>query len=434
MLVRFLKIAIGDFCLELHSDKANKKHVLGQLSRALNRSSMWRTENYNETLAEVERNGAALDTYAEHLHRVHACGYSIHDLIDRYEQATSSTRYIPFSGQVASEMTREKLNRHPFLLDDLIAAGRTVGDVQNHPLKSIALDTYAPTTHRELRELLRLYMGRGNALIEMGNVLSKRYNLKAPTTLSEFQSTLDAFSWWHSLTDDIPMIRLCRDANIENVRRMIRRRAAYGKQEEKQQQTWTSDFLTGDIQAWIDRIEAAKKKFIGSKGALKAIFTQLQYNARMPITQDQMLTLCREALTFQTAQADYRKEESSMPETDRALFEALSTETQLNDAAQMLMQTRTVGVTKSGITVEAAEKALKAVKAKSTKLQGNVFCWANGQDPATYHLVRANSARLSDELPPHEIRNAVCLILQQKRSCPHGCAAADLRCLMCRCR
>ena len=57
------------------------------------------------------------------------------------------------------------------------------------------------------------------------------------------------------------------------------------KQEEKQQQTWTSDFLTGDIQVWIDRIEAAKKKFIGSKGALKAIFTQLQYNARMPITQ-----------------------------------------------------------------------------------------------------------------------------------------------------
>ena len=74
------------------------------------------------------------------------------------------------------------------------------------------------------------------------------------------------------------------------------------------------------------------------------------------------------------------------------------------------------GVTKSGITVEASEKALKAVKAKSTKLQGNVFCWENGQDPATYHVVRVNSARLSDELPPHEIRNAICLILQQKGS------------------
>ena len=80
------------------------------------------------------------------------------------------------------------------------------------------------------------------------------------------------------------MIRLCLDANIENVRRMIRRRAAYGKQEEQPRQTWTAKFLNEDIQAWIDRIEAAKKKFIASKSATKAIFTQLQYCARMPIT------------------------------------------------------------------------------------------------------------------------------------------------------
>ena len=76
------------------------------------------------------------------------------------------------------------------------------------------------------------------------------------------------------------------------------------------------------------------------------------------------------------------------------------------------------GVTKSAITVEATEKALKAVKAKNIKLQGNEFWWSNGQDPSTYYLVRANSARLSDELPPHEIRNAICLILQQKGSMP----------------
>ena len=337
---RLTAIGLGDFCLELHSDKANKKHVLGQLSRALNRSSIWRTENYDETLAEVERSRTSLDTYSKHLHRIHACGYSVHDLIDRYEQAASSARYIPFSGQEASEMTRERLNRHPFLLDDLIAAGRTVGDVQNHPFKGIALDTYAPTTHRELRELLRVYMGRGNALIEIGKELSERYDVKVPTTPSEFQATRDALSWWHGLTDDIPMIRLCLDANIENVRRMIRLRAVYRKQEEKQQQIWTADFLSGDIQAWIDKIEAARKKLIGSKGATKALFTQIQYCARVPITQDQMATLCRDALSFKSTRADYQKEESAMPEADRALFEALSTETQLDDAAQLLARTR----------------------------------------------------------------------------------------------
>ena len=337
---RLTAIGLGDFCLELHSDKANKKHVLGQLSRALNRSSMWRTENYDETLVEVDRSRAELDTYAEHLHRVHACGYSVHDLIDRYEQVASSVKYVPFSGQAAAEMTREKLNRHPFLLDDLVAAGRTVGDVRNHPFKSIALDTYAPTTFRELRELLRIYASRGHALIEIGNELSERYDVKSPTTLAEFQAAMDDLSWWHGLAANIPMIQLCLDANTENVRRLIRLRNDYRKQEEKQQQTWKADFLTGDIQSWINRIEAAKKKLFGSKGATKAIFTQLQFFARAPITQDQMAALCREALAFQNMQAEYHKEESVMPEADRTLFETLSTELQLDDAIQMLMQTR----------------------------------------------------------------------------------------------
>ncbi len=71
------------------------------------------------------------------------------------------------------------------------------------------------------------------------------------------------------------------------------------------------------------------------------------------------------------------------------------------------------GVTKSTRTTETVDKILKALNVKNTKNQGRIFCWTRDQDPDTYALVRENSSRLADELPPQEIRNAFCLILQR---------------------
>ena len=72
------------------------------------------------------------------------------------------------------------------------------------------------------------------------------------------------------------------------------------------------------------------------------------------------------------------------------------------------------GVTKQSLTMDAIEKTLKSVGVKNIKYKGNVFCWKRDQDPGVYSYVRVNPDRSADELPLHEIRNAICLILKQK--------------------
>ena len=72
------------------------------------------------------------------------------------------------------------------------------------------------------------------------------------------------------------------------------------------------------------------------------------------------------------------------------------------------------GVNKSSAVLEATEKALKAVKIKSTKQKGIVFCWAANQDPKAYYGLRVSNERSGDEICPQERRNAIVYALQTK--------------------
>lgn len=74
------------------------------------------------------------------------------------------------------------------------------------------------------------------------------------------------------------------------------------------------------------------------------------------------------------------------------------------------------GVWKTDASVEAADKAIRSVKIKTSKLKGSIICWASGQDPKNYYEVRMNPDRHSDEISLLETANALCYVLQEKGS------------------
>ena len=72
------------------------------------------------------------------------------------------------------------------------------------------------------------------------------------------------------------------------------------------------------------------------------------------------------------------------------------------------------GVNKSAAVEEATEKALKAIKMKTTKQKGVIFCWAPDQDPKEYRGLRVSKDRSGDEICPQELCNAIIYVLQMK--------------------
>lgn len=74
----------------------------------------------------------------------------------------------------------------------------------------------------------------------------------------------------------------------------------------------------------------------------------------------------------------------------------------------------------SAATVEATEKALKKTVSKTNKQGGVKFYWREDQNPDTYGIYRKDTSnserRMPEEICQQELKNAVCVSLQNKGS------------------
>ncbi len=74
---------LGPFCLELHSNKANKKEVLDQLDRAWTTAEALPAEAWARNAEAICRERDALNALVEALHHVHPNGWTVHRAIGR---------------------------------------------------------------------------------------------------------------------------------------------------------------------------------------------------------------------------------------------------------------------------------------------------------------------------------------------------------------
>ncbi len=74
---------LGPFCLELHSNKANKKEVLDQLDRAWTTAEELPAEAWARDAEAICRERDALNALVEALHHVHPNGWTVHRAVGR---------------------------------------------------------------------------------------------------------------------------------------------------------------------------------------------------------------------------------------------------------------------------------------------------------------------------------------------------------------
>ena len=143
---RLNKVGLGPFCLELHSNKAQKRAVLKQLEETLNVGRIKHPQEYKaqaEKIAEMRRelNG----TMAE-IHKVHNFGFSMYDAAVRYEQNRGFGGKFEFTPEQTDAMSESSYSLWRETLESLVAAGREFGDITTTPLNVCELDSCDPQT------------------------------------------------------------------------------------------------------------------------------------------------------------------------------------------------------------------------------------------------------------------------------------------------
>lgn len=285
---RLSQLGIGEFCLELHSNKANKKQVLTQLNAALRAAPEAEHTEYALREAQVSSSRAMLDAYALHLHQKQACGYSLRELISLYETVRDEEQYIPFTREEVSLLTETDVQKHISLIEQLTATGEAVGGIAESPLKSVEVASYTAELRSQVKSVAERYQ---SALFEAEQKSARAAEIlamKAPTRRTELTGLDDLVNLYLDKMNADPLLLDLPSLDTSEAEGYWAEQEIWQQEEHALEQEWQTNFLTMDMADFLARHEAAGKKFFGKSQAMAAITAELQAYGRYMLTYEQI--------------------------------------------------------------------------------------------------------------------------------------------------
>lgn len=148
---RLTKLGLDPFCLELHSNKATKKHFLEQMERVLAIAKTKSPTGYQKTSDELFDERRELIAYMDALHRQQDCGLSLYNCITEYlsvseEELSANLPIGSINAQYIAQCTDQA--------DKLKAVVGLVGQPARHPLAGLEPIDNSQQTFDALKQLL----------------------------------------------------------------------------------------------------------------------------------------------------------------------------------------------------------------------------------------------------------------------------------------
>lgn len=322
---RLTQLGIGDFCLELHSDKANKKHVLAQFERVLAVKQSAKQSEYEEQLKTTAASRARLDGYAKHLHSLQNSGFSLRDLIDLYETVRDEEKMIRFDPYEAGQLSRAQIQRHVPLLGQLAAAGEVITEFKDNPLKSVGMTSYGSEVRSAMRKYAQTYR---NALEDIQMSAEKPASflqLDKPDQKAEYSRMNQILQLFEERKDTEPSLFGISEEVKKEVESWFKNEEKLQKEEEKLLENWKKDFLMQDMTVYYAKHDAAGKKFFGKNAAMAAVVKELQAFSLKTLTFDAIPTLLKEIQKYQDLKKKTAEAEEALSEGAKAVLEETPT-------------------------------------------------------------------------------------------------------------
>ena len=299
---RLDKIGIGDFCLELHSNKSKKKAVLEQLRKASEVTKSRSRRSFVQRAQAISDIRHELDIYAGALHRRQPCGKSLYHLINDYEANIMYPELPPFDEDLVKHIDADAIEKQEVMLERLIAAAKGTGHPKDHPLEPIGVKVYTQHFRMQLPTELESYK---NALEEIKQPLSafSESSGQPVNTYAASKKTVDlareAAVWF-----DMPSAWAKTD-NMTNymfgIWDLCEHNISAAQLQEKLGPNWKSDFYTLDGRALLNEFrETSAKWFLAKSMGLSKLHKQISQYSDSPVDKNSLETILTDLTNYQT--------------------------------------------------------------------------------------------------------------------------------------
>lgn len=147
---RLKDIGLGNFCLELHSNKARKADVLDQLRSSWARSGQSLAEEWQSEALRLKSLRDRLNTLVNSLHQRYANGLTPHYAMGVSIRDKDLAAKAEFSWSSANEHTKDDLNQLREVAETLQVQALAISDVSQHELASIDHSDWTPQWQEKL--------------------------------------------------------------------------------------------------------------------------------------------------------------------------------------------------------------------------------------------------------------------------------------------
>ena len=183
---RLCEVGLGEFCLELHSTKANKRSVMQELRNTLDAS----LQKISETQIATQRLPVVRELLTNYTNAVHqpygvlnASPYQIYGKLDKVLNAAK----MFFHADIFN-VSQTELNDVFRDIDDLVAAAEFIGSPQNHPWRETTKTFYAENNLDEIKWTGTKIIEKINAFLSEAQKLESVLGLPTLKKFSEMET------------------------------------------------------------------------------------------------------------------------------------------------------------------------------------------------------------------------------------------------------
>ena len=139
---RLDSIGLGDFCLELHSNKADKSQILKKLETTLSLTMEQEDPEFALKAKQIEEVRIALNEPIAALHKKRRLGVSVYEGILIYLKNRNAPDVLDIESTFYDSLTKEKLEGYEKLLIEVAAAAKQCGGAYRSPFDNVNLSEY----------------------------------------------------------------------------------------------------------------------------------------------------------------------------------------------------------------------------------------------------------------------------------------------------
>ena len=272
---RLKKIGLDPFCLELHSNKVTKSHLLRQLQSTLELTRIKTPEAYEQASKELFAKRQELSGYIQLLHKKLPSGLSLYDCICRYESIEGAA--IQPSAHFVESLTAEKLQAAAEKIETLDTVFAITGPVARHQLQGLNIYDPSQQAQTQIADWLQQLSQQVETTDGLIDALNANASFKQPHSLNGARWAIELVSKYETLTSKYSEAILSQDPQLlrnqwsQAVGKWFLPRFFAKRSFMKGLRAFRADMGEGDVETLFNQLDALRQQL--REGGLSAMPT-----------------------------------------------------------------------------------------------------------------------------------------------------------------